>query len=128
MMREADVSVRAMCVRQRALWPPFTLHALVRHLPTQKSLRHAHMRKVLYLAYMLRFYTLRHPIKPPKPAQRRRRAGGDEAYEHHPDALSLQIPQAPWEQLLADFTEVYTAPAGGGSGADAGGAARRSDG
>ena len=104
---------------QRALWHPFTLHALVRYLPTQKSLRHAHMRGVLYLAYMLRFYTLRHPIKPPKPTQRR---GGE---ERHPDALSLQIPQAPWEQLLADFTEAYAAPAGGGSGANVGGAAGR---
>jgi hypothetical protein len=73
-------------------WPAFILSALAEPLSSNKTVRHERLRTVLYLTHLLRFGTIRQPIKPKK--------------RDHPLASSLEIPQASWQQLVAEYTDV----------------------
>lgn len=100
-----SAEARVRMAQQPELWPPAVLAALAAPLPTEKSARHAHLRLLLYLAYMLRFASLRQPIKPARRGAQHSASSG--ACDHHPLAAQLLIPLGAWEQLLSDFTEAF---------------------
>ena len=104
---EARSSLRA----QPNLWPPFILTILSQPRIEDKASRHLLQRTLLYLAYILRFNSLRAPIRPTRPNQQRKTNG---PCDHHPDAQQLQIPLAPWEQFIKEFTEVLPPKEGQG--------------
>ena len=99
-----SAEARVRMGQQPELWPAPVLAALSAPLPDEKSARHAHLRLLLYLTYVLRFSSLRQAIKPRR--QGAQHAGGSSC-DHHPLAAQLLIPFAAWEQLLVDFTEVF---------------------
>lgn len=80
------------------LWPAYIIDALDDPLPSEKGARHAHLKQLTFLTYMLRFITISGPIKPKK------RDAGRGDYQQ--DAAKLQIPLAAWDQLLAQYTEL----------------------
>ena len=81
------------------LYPPLVLTHLA-CLPTGQQAQLGAAKRLLYLAYMVRFYGLKRALRP-----------HDES-EVHPEARSRNIDPAGWEQLVMDFTE----PAKGGKG------------
>ena len=100
------------------LWPSYILGCLGEAMPSAKSSRHAHLKQLTYLTYMLRFYGISGPIKPKK----RDVGRGD----YQPEAAKLQIAMPAWEQLVAEYSENDTRdgifiPAEDGAGAGGGG-------
>ena len=121
-LKEAAKSaeVRARLASDPKMYPPCVLSELALKQPSSKADRAAKLRALLLLAYMLRFSTLRRPIKI---GARRAGSGSASAYEHHPDAAQLSVPKAVWDQLLDAYTEAE--PPREGEAPPSAGAARR---